>query len=73
MKKSMLDSAFENFQSAIADNNVEELKRLLDIGYDPTARFEENGLSSHPRELPPQVLTEPYVRLSPHTALIAYI
>ena len=25
--------------------------------------------SSRPRELPPQSLTEPYVRLSPHTAL----
>ena len=25
--------------------------------------------SSRPRELPPQALTEPYVRLSPHTAL----
>jgi len=26
--------------------------------------------SSHPGELPPEVLTEPYVKLSPHTALV---
>ena len=28
--------------------------------------------SSRPRELPPQALTEPYVRLSPHTALLIH-
>ena len=33
---------------------------LLHFGY---------NRSSRPRELPPQALTEPYVRLSPHTAL----
>jgi len=33
----------------------------------PAARQESR--SSRPRELPPQALTEPYVRLSPHTAL----
>jgi ankyrin repeat protein len=41
----MPDSAFEGFQNAIADNNAGELKRLLDAGYDPNARFEENGLT----------------------------
>jgi hypothetical protein len=28
--------------------------------------------SSRPRELPPQALTDPYVRLSPHTALLIH-
>lgn len=41
----MPDLAFESFQNAIADNNAGELKRLLDAGYDPNARFEENGLT----------------------------
>ncbi len=34
-------------------------------------RGERRGVwSSHPRELPPQVLTEPDVRVSPHPALL---
>ena len=34
-----------------------------------TAAARQESRSSRPRELPPQALTEPYVRLSPHTAL----
>jgi|694.fasta_scaffold59695_2 hypothetical protein len=30
-------------------------------------------MSSHPRELPPEVLTEPYVTLSRHTAPIIHL
>jgi hypothetical protein len=35
-------------------------------------RFEKalSHRSSHPGELPPEVLTEPYVKLSLHTALV---
>ena len=33
-------------------------------------RERKDAGSSHPGELPPEVLTEPYVKLSPHTALV---
>ena len=53
-------------------NNVLTQRTLTDVAFREAqlamlrARIE---WSSRPRELPPQSLTEPYVRLSPHTAL----